>query len=466
MSHSLRWLVPALVVGGLVAGGSYARAADPSVQELQAQLRQLQAKVDALEARQSASAKEIDETVAAIIRDADRRSQLMSMEGFTAGYTSDKGFVLQSADGAYLLHPYIQFQFRHTTDWRADQKVTGNGDSQDGFEVRRLKLGFEGNYGQDLTYAFQWATSSTTGALALEDAWAKYKFADNWFVRAGQFKDPFARESLVSAARQLTADRSLLNNILEGNDNYIQGVSLIYDNNDRFRSEVALTDGFGSANTNFTDPATTLFDGSTSTNPNTANSYTWGVAGRAEYMILGDPKTSWKQYNAFSALGNKTDLLIAGAASDLSQSGDTNAWYHTVDLQWEPEAVKGLSVYGAGVGRYTWIEGNPTATGHDNFYDYGFLAQAGYLLNKQWEPFVRYDYTHLGSDFAEAAVEKDLHEITTGVNYYIVGHNAKFTADVTYLPNGSPIDAPGLGILKQTNSDSQWVGRIQFQLVL
>jgi hypothetical protein len=59
-----------------------------------------------------------------------------------------------------------------------------------------------------------------------------------------------------------------------------------------------------------------------------------------------------------------------------------------------------------------------------------------------------------------------VHEVTVGVNYYIKGHNAKFTADLTYLPNGSPLGADALGILPQKSADPQVVGRVQFQLAL
>jgi hypothetical protein len=54
------------------------------------------------------------------------------------------------------------------------------------------------------------------------------------------------------------------------------------------------------------------------------------------------------------------------------------------------------------------------------------------------------------------------------VNYYFVQtsvQTAKFTADVTYLPNGCPIDENGIGILPQSASN-EVVFRLQFELVL
>ena len=52
------------------------------------------------------------------------------------------------------------------------------------------------------------------------------------------------------------------------------------------------------------------------------------------------------------------------------------------------------------------------------------------------------------------------------MNYYLRGHAAKFTIDATYLPNGSPIDLNGGGILPQPTDDPQFLLRAQFQLLL
>ncbi len=70
-------------------------------------------------------------------------------------------------------------------------------------------------------------------------------------------------------------------------------------------------------------------------------------------------------------------------------------------------------------------------------------------------------------DFANG--EDAFSEVTVGANYYLgpggrFGHRAKFTFDVTYLPDGAPSDATGLGIL--ASEEEEWVVRGQFQLLL
>src|ERR1035437_9135748 len=102
-------------VAAIFGISAIAMAAAPTTEELKAQIDALQQKVDALEAKQ-VKAVDVDATVRKVLEDADRRSQFMASEGFTAGYTTDRGFVLQSADGAFLLHPYIQFQFREASN--------------------------------------------------------------------------------------------------------------------------------------------------------------------------------------------------------------------------------------------------------------------------------------------------------------------------------------------------------------
>ena len=458
-----------------------ALAADPTTAELKAQIDALQKKVETLESKQISTA-DVDATVQRVLNDAQKRSQLMKSDGFTAGYTADRGFILQDAKGDFLLHPYVQFQLRDSSNWRASSKSgNGNTDFENGFEIRRLKVGVDGNaYGNALTYQFQWATNrgdtgttaGTGGVPVLEDAWAKYRFTELMAAQGGQFKDPLFRESLVSSTKQLAADRSLQNAILEGNDNYIQGVSLLYGDKSPLHIQGAFTDGFAGSNANFQDPqGGDPVDAGYVANGN--KKYNFGLAARAEYMALGDPAKTWKRYSSFSAQGAKedSDMLILGSAGEWDQAGDANTFWYTADAQWQPQAITGLSVFGAFVGRYNQIDATELDAQRGSANDWGFLAQAGYMVTSRIEPFVRYDYTRVNQDIltskqANAYGTRNVHEITGGVNYYIHGQNAKITLDLTFLPNGSPIAAGGQDILAQNKEKDQWLARVQFQLVL
>ena len=448
--------LPAMVAGalGVGAAGSVARAAEPTTDELMKQIEQLQSKVQQLETRQeqSLNAKDVDATVERVLKDAEKRSQLMQLEGFTAGY--DNGFKLRSADGNFLINPYFQFQFRNTTnfaDGRAvfdtDGDVIGfddDSDIQNGFEVRRMKFGFRGNaFTPDLTYNFKWETDESGGGVTLEDATVQYQFSDDMAVRIGQWKDDWTHEETVSSSRQLAADRSLLNELLGGGQtDYVQGVMLVMNPEDSaWRATVAYHDG---ANTDNTDWQENTGGGVTGVGgPN------FGVSGRVDYKFSGD----WKSYDDFTAMNNNDNLFVVGAGVDFTQGGDNDIWFHTVDVQWEN--TNGLALYGAYVA--SWADTDP-----DDVYNWGGLAQVGYMFNETTELFGRFDYTNF--DFDTATGDDDFSEVTVGVNYYWRGHAAKFKIDATWLFYGSPTDVTGIGVL--AGDDDQFVIRGQFQLLI
>ena len=453
---------------GVLGAGTVASAAEPTQQELLEQIKALQAKVEQLESRQNSQAaqtqpaatqpQEQGATVDSVLRDAERRSDPLMLQGgsgVTAGYNKGK-FVIQDEAGNFVLHPQLHFAPRFAVSNRDDAKHNGSDKStESGFEIRRLKLGFDGNvFTPNLTYLFLWATDRNSGNLQLEEAWAKYAFPTgalhNFYVKGGQFKDPFAHEGLTSSKRLLAAERSLLNDVFTGGDNFVQGAAVGWDDGPEgspFRAEVAYTDGANGANQNFQDFPTTK-----------AN---FGVAGRVEYLAFG----KWSEYEDWTTIGNTEDMLAFGAGVDLTEAGDTDTLLHTLDVQYERGR---LGLFAAYMGRS--IEDATVGTGADatnhNGYDWGFIAQAAYLMDNRLEPFVRYDYINFDKDLLPAGTDENkVHEFTVGANYYFKGHNAKFTADVTYLPNGTPVADTGADILA-SDGEREFVFRAQFQLLL
>src|SRR5206468_12147770 len=212
-----------------------------------------------------------------------------------------------------------------------------NDSFEDGFEITRAKIGFMGNvFTPDLTYAINWASGENNGgsSLVLENAYAQWRFADNWSVRGGQWKDVVFHEESVSSKRQLAVDRSMVNELIGGGrTDFIQGVAVIWDNHGPLRWEAAYHDGANSDNTNFQDMPT--ITGFSKTN--------FGVSGRVEYALRG----SYKGYDQFTARHNEDEMLIVGAGADWTQAGSDNILFHTFDVQWAGPAVKGLSLYAA-----------------------------------------------------------------------------------------------------------------------
>ena len=87
------------------------------------------------------SAKEVDATVERVLNDAEQRSQLLQMEGFTAGYTKGR-FTLQDAAGNWVMRPRFEFDWRSMSSWRDEGKHGGNDtDSESGYQIGRMAFG-------------------------------------------------------------------------------------------------------------------------------------------------------------------------------------------------------------------------------------------------------------------------------------------------------------------------------------
>jgi len=435
-----------------------AESTDAQLRELRAQVQQLVANQKVLEqqlAQATTRPVPIDlaivqaaeaQTAAAVRADADRRSQLFDMTGETAGYDRDRGFYVSSGDGEFLIHPFVLLQVRNVTESRVGAKSDGTNDTQNGFEIRRFQLGADGNvFTPDLTCRFFVQSSRETGEVTLFDAWVRYRLDHGpWSIEAGQFKAPLDHEQLISDKTQLAADRTYTDDILAKGEAFSEGVMALYDDNGGpLHAKVDFTNGYGVNDVNYEDfPA------------RTAN---FGLGGRAEYKVFG----KWRDYDQFTASEAKEALLVFGAGLDWTESGGSDAIRHVVDAQWDVDHV---SLYGAYLGMYT--TNNPAEPALPDTYDASFRAQFAYAIpDSKIEPFLRYDYLHLDAGEFGSGTRTTVHEITGGANYYFYGQNARFTLDVSYLPNGAPENDSGNGILAN-NGKAEWVERGQLQFAL
>src|SRR5688500_3603904 len=109
-SRSRYVIAAAAIVASLGIASGASADADPTTQELREQIKQLQAKVEQLEQKQTQSNADVAATVEQIVRDAERRSSLfMQTEGqnILAGHENGK-FFIRSADGNYVLSPTFE----------------------------------------------------------------------------------------------------------------------------------------------------------------------------------------------------------------------------------------------------------------------------------------------------------------------------------------------------------------------
>jgi hypothetical protein len=436
-----------LLITGL--GALPALAAQPAATQpdVSTEIQSLRTRLDQLEARQqpAATTQSIATTQPAAAAPVPAASPV------TAGYQPGQGFFIKSADDRFLLQPWIQLQLRNDTNWRQHAKANGANDTQNGFEVRNAKIGFDGHlFTPDLTYRVDLAANRKTGDPALEEAWARYHLSSLPIaLRIGQIKDPVDHEQLVGSGSQLAVDRSLVADFFVKGSDYIQAATIAYDAGPQspLRAEGGITDGMGSNNTNFQDfPASGI-------------PADFGFAGRVEYKAFGN----WKDYSHFSSQGNKADLLVFGLGADLTEAGHSNALTYVADAQWN---VGPFGLYGAYLGRA--IDHNTAAVGFTgagpSTTDQTLRGQVSYLFAPKWEAYGRYEFIHFDGKEFNPAAKNDISIITAGVNWYIHGDNLKLTVDAMYLPNGSPVADDGSGIL--SNGRAEVVGRVQVQLLL
>jgi hypothetical protein len=446
------WALAALTASAITAHALAEEAptdVNAEIKEVKTLLEQVHAQELALQKRQEALEQKQEEQAALnqSLEDARRHSELADLSGISGGFVSGRGFYVASNDGRFLIHPWALFQFRNETAYR-NHLSTGTYDTQNGFEVRRLKFGIDGNVASpDFTYSFNLAVDRHTGAVSLEQAWASYRLHDSPFAfRAGQFKDPFDHEQLSSNRFLPVLDRSFINDVFANAEGYVKGVTAIYDPATFVRAEGGLTGGYKNSNTNF--------------QPYPTNAANWGAAGRVEYKFFGN----WKDYERVSAYGAARRSFVIGTGADYTEAGPTASLSHVIDAQYQ--SPRGLSLFAAYLGRYQRdvISKDTKIKRSVDTYDPTVRLQASYAVNVHWEPYGRFEYVHFnGREFA-AGTQTNVEIITAGTNYYLFGQSARLTFDLSYLPNGSPVADDGFGILVN-NRHNELIERAQLTLV-
>ena len=197
------------------------RAAEPpatlpsGTEDLNARVRALEAEVARLKAERAATnpaaADRIHQpsAVDAAVADAERRNPL-SPEQIIASFNIDRGLVFESADGSFRFHPSLLFQFRNVTNYR-DELSAGDSNAENGFEVRRLWVGFDGHvFDPAISYQFIWTGDRKTGLPVLNDAWARVRIQDTpWAVRFGQIRNPLDHEQIIMPMFSMASERSI-----------------------------------------------------------------------------------------------------------------------------------------------------------------------------------------------------------------------------------------------------------------
>lgn len=401
-------------------------------QPLSSRLADLESRIDRLNATPEERwlteqrAAEIRGLIADVLTDADRRASL-AKDRITGGHDGD--FFIQSADGDFRVELSGQLQVRYVFNHQ-------NGDVIDndryGIEIRRLKLGIDGNIlGHVLGFSTTVALDQSTGDFRMQDSSVSFRMSEGLTFRVGRARPPLLREEAVSSKRQLLVERSLVAKAYP--QDRALGASLFFQR-DNTRIRAGISDNS---------------DGLTADQK-------WTYSARWEQLLIG----KWKGMEGFTCFPGEDPMIALGAGAllqnvdlDGPSQVDTKQFRWTTDLSIE---YKGMNAFAAIVGNHKITENQ------DQIDQYGVVVQGGFFITERVELFAQYQSGN------EGVGKPDLSVGTVGFNYYITRHDLKWTTDLGYgfnevtsfwssTSSGWRTDRRG--------EDGQIVFRTQFQLL-
>ncbi len=426
-------------------------------------------------------AQEVRALVEEVIADADTRASLLS-DGLTAGHQNG-AFYIGSHDGKFLLQIGGLIQARYLYNHRG--VAPGGNDQFDtdesGFDMARIRLEVAGYIGDPrFTFAIRFGPDREDAEVLGEKAVIGYHPTDAISFYAGDDKAGFLREETTSPAMQLAVERSLMAEIFTAG--YIQGIWVTWQVNDSLQLYASLNDGVrsGEQDNEFNSSFITAPVGDGDLGPIHKSFFLdrTDIAGtfRIDYKLAGN----WAQYQDFSAWSGEPFAAFIGAAIHLelgetgSSPGGGASGSNDSFLLWTIDGsieYNGFNIFAAAAGLHTDLESG------DNLDMYGIVLQAGYMIiPDKLEPFARVEWIDL--DGRNAGGKNDIIIVTVGANYYLLRHQAKFSADVLWVANNMPSSAT-LGLqdnqsfdqtlghlgLRASEDYNQWVLRLQFQLM-
>ena len=526
-----------MIALGFLRGPAWGSEGDTSASSAGPSLDDLLQRIDALERRNQSLETQVTElkalegekwlsqeradqiraVVADVLADSQARASLRQ-DSMTAGWND--GFFLASPDGRFklsvggLVQP--RFMWSHVRDNQLQS--TGYVTPYDIPELIQDRYGFDSNYnelvfkGHVFSPAVEFmvrtnvalGTSTTsgnppelpgtntsgpsTGQLYLLDAWSRIQFSDNWSLRFGQYRSPYAREQLVNEANQMAVSRSTV--VRNYGLWYTQGVEFQYQGDD-FRWNLSVDNG-GSSNV----AGTTYF--LVGTNALDAPWYSQSVSYSLTTRIEWKPFGAWRDFTSMtSAPGDQQGMLMGlayhtqGSRPNL-QAGATStvglpenywdAW--TLDMQWN---FGGASIFASGFWNYInsqssfiYADNNtnylfPFQPGPGYVNAYGVVIQPSLYFLPKWEWFTRYEYGYIdfndsttianaGGAISNFAEQVPYNVVTTGVNWYIDGQDLKWTWDIGFGISDVGYSWQNLPAGWRISATDQFVMRTQLQL--
>lgn len=470
--------------------------------DVAAELKALKTRIAELEAKNNENwlteerATQIKSLVQEVIADARTRGNFA--DGVDVGYKPGEGIFIGTTDkrtsisiGGFAQVRYTFAQHNayngRTLPSRGGTTASTPDDpaNASGFDIRRARISVGGNvFSEDITFKLEGDFyGSATGAFTVTDAWIGYKFNDQFRIRAGSFKVPFAKAELTSDTSLSFMERPEV--LSPFNSQRALGFSLFGDIiKDTLAYELNMNDGQG---TNTLRRVDTVASSSGTTNPTANLDNRLSYYGRMQWAGSGSLRDFRDEADMRD--NNSAFIWMLGAAAGFESQNASNSAFPSPQTG---TTVPGLSTNNsAGFTNYTlngdlyrgtvdwsakwqgWsfvtaayfqqVNHNPgnnasLPSGYgtkDSFFQHAYYGQVSYmLLPKKLELAARAGLllTEGGPNIGEY--------YSIGANYYLFGQNAKIQTDVTYSPESAYTDAAA-SQLQNTHNISF---RVQLQL--
>ncbi len=364
----------------------------------------------------------------------------------TVGIEKNRPF-LQTPDGRFRVELGGRLQPRYTYQARDPNRSDPEGHDRTFGELERARLRLEGHL-VDPRFFFRLELDGHTdeGEVALTDAYLQYRHEQpnrgyEARVGAGQWKPFFGRQEKQSASYQLLVDRSLANEYF----NIDRNIGLWVEGRKEFSPEGAMNAlGYEFAVTNGID---------SKNKPAGDDEYDNipALVAHIDLDVLGN--LGRDALSAGDLKRRETPGLTLGASFVSDQNNGSGGVdpdfleYKVYQMSWDfVFKYRGFNLNGEYFGRWLDFESADVAGGEgggegEALYTHGGYLEGGYMLTDRLQVVGR------GSAVwnREGPVHGSALEAGGGLNYFLSGHNLKFSLDALYL------DVPP-GLLPQTEA--------------